>query len=50
MRKALASVVVIVFAALLCTSLLTMFTGKTVNHTHYVRSSALEYPYHIPSE
>jgi len=46
MRKALASVVVIVFAGLLCTSLLTIFTGGSVNK-QYMNSQAVQYPYYM---
>lgn len=45
MRKALASVVVIVFAGLLCTSLLTIFTGGPVNKTY--SSQVAQYPYYM---
>ncbi len=45
MRKALASVVVIVFAGLLCTSLLTIFTGNTVNKPY--SSQVAQYPYYM---
>jgi len=46
MRKALASVVVIVFAGLLCTSLLTIFTGSSVSN-RYINSQSLQYPYYM---
>lgn len=46
MRKALASVVVIVFAGLLCTSLLTIFTGSSVSN-QYKNSQAAKYPYYM---
>lgn len=46
MRKALASVVVIVFAGLLCTSLFTIFTGSSVA-SRYLNSQALQYPYYM---
>lgn len=40
MRKALASVVVVIFAGLLGTSLLTVFTGNASMNNHSV-----QYPY-----
>lgn len=43
MRKTLASVVVIVFAGLLCTSLLTVFSGGAVNKQLQQQQS--NYPY-----
>ena len=46
MRKALASLVVIVFAGLLCTSLLTVFTGTSAN-SRYANSQSLQYPYYM---
>ncbi len=46
MRKALASVVVIVFAGLLCTSLLTIFTGGSASK-QYMNGQALQYPYYM---
>lgn len=46
MRKALASLVVIVFAGLLCTSLLTIFTGNSINN-RYINSQSLQYPYYM---
>jgi hypothetical protein len=46
MRKALASVVVIVFAGLLCTSLLTIFTGSSVT-TNSFGNKAYQYPYYM---
>lgn len=46
MRKALASVVVIIFAGLLCTSLLTIFTGSTVSN-QYMNNHSLQYPYYM---
>ena len=45
MRKALASVVVIVFAGLLCTSLLTLFDGSAVGKQ--VNHHAASYPYYM---
>lgn len=45
MRKALASVVVIVFAGLLCTSLLTIFTGGSTNKAY--SSQVAQYPYYM---
>jgi hypothetical protein len=45
MKKALASLVVIVFAGLLCTSLLTIFTGHSVND-QAMTNSAVQYPYY----
>ncbi len=44
MRKALASVVVIAFAGLLCVSLLAVFNGATIGN-QYISSQAHEYPY-----
>lgn len=46
MRKALASVVVVIFAGLLCTSLLTIFTGNNVN-SQYLTNHSLQYPYYM---
>lgn len=46
MRKALASIVVIVFAGLLCTSLLTIFTGNSVNN-RYLSNQSMQYPYYM---
>ncbi len=43
MRKALASVVVIVFAGLLCTSLLTLFSGGSVSKQ--LTRQEVSYPY-----
>lgn len=45
MRKALASVVVIVFAGLLCTSLLTLFNGGPVSKQMSVQQA--HYPYYM---
>lgn len=45
MRKALASVVVIVFAGLLCTSLLTMFSGGSA--ADQLSKQQLRYPYYM---
>ena len=47
MRKALASVVVVIFAGLLCTSLLTVFTGNPVMNMHYAHGQSLQYPYYL---
>lgn len=44
MRKTLASVVVIAFAGLLCTSLLAVFDGSMVG-SHYLSSQMLEHSY-----
>ena len=44
MRKALASVVIIAFAGLLCTSLLAVFNGTTLGG-QYVNSQSVQYPY-----
>lgn len=44
MRKTLASVVVIAFAGLLCTSLLAMFNGKMIG-SHFLNTQILEHPY-----
>lgn len=46
MRKALASVVVIVFAGLLCTSLLTIFTGNASSN-HDLNNHLFQYPSYI---
>lgn len=46
MRKTLASVVVIVFAGLLCTSLLTVFTGSSLGN-RYIDSQSVQYPYYM---
>lgn len=46
MRKAFASLIVLIFAGLLCTSLLTIFTGSTVT-TNYLNSHSLQYPYYM---
>ena len=46
MRKAFVSVVVIIFAGLLCTSLLTIFTGSTVTN-RYVNNQLVQYPYYM---
>lgn len=45
MRKALASVVVIVFAGLLCTSLLTLFSGGAVSKR--LGQQQTHYPYYM---
>ena len=45
MRKALASVVIIAFAGLLCTSLLAVFNGTTVGSQYISSQSSHEYPY-----
>ena len=44
MRKALASVVIVAFAGLLCTSLLAVFDGTTLG-SQYVNSQSLQYPF-----
>lgn len=46
MRKALASVIVVVFAGLLCTSLVTIFTGGSIS-SRYAHSQSLQYPYYM---
>lgn len=46
MKKALASVVVIVFAGLLCTSLLTIFTGS-FETTHHSDRPYIGYSYYL---
>lgn len=45
MRKALASIVVIVFAGLLCTSLMTIFSGGPVNKQ--LAKEQARYPYYM---
>lgn len=44
MKRALASVVVIAFAGLLCTSLLAVFNGATIGN-QYISSQSHQYPY-----
>lgn len=44
MRKALASVVIVAFAGLLCTSLLALFSGTKLG-THYTNGRAFQNPY-----
>jgi len=44
MKKALASIAVIVFAGLLCTSLLAVFNGTTIGN-QYISSQSHNYPY-----
>ncbi len=46
MRKALASVVIIAFAGLLCTSLLAVFSGNAVNRL-YKQNQPIHYPYFL---
>ena len=43
-KKALASVVVVAFAGLLCTSLLALFNGASLG-SRYVDSQSINYPY-----
>lgn len=47
MKKALASVVVIVFAGLLSTSLLTVFSGNSATSYNNNNAHVLEYPYYM---
>jgi len=46
MRRAIAGVVILAFASLLCTSLIAIFTGNAAN-SHYMASASLHYPYYI---
>jgi len=43
MRKALASVVIIAFVGLLCTSLLAVFSGSSLGNQYLIHSQ--QYPY-----
>lgn len=44
MRKALASVIIIAFAGLLCSSLLAIFSGNTLA-SRYAANQSIHYPY-----
>ena len=44
MRRALASLAIIAFAGLLCTSLLAVFSGTTLGN-RYINNTSVEYPY-----
>lgn len=46
MRRALAGVVIVAFAGLLCTSLLALFSGNSID-AKYLNSHSLHYPYFI---
>jgi hypothetical protein len=45
MKKALASIVIIAFAGLLCTSLLAIFSGSKLAQQYVTKHQQLQYPY-----
>lgn len=45
MKKALASIVVIAFTGLLCTSLLAVFSGSQLSQMYVMKHQQLHYPY-----
>lgn len=45
MKKALASIVIIAFAGLLCTSLLAVFSGSKLGKQYAAKEHSLHYPY-----
>ena len=45
MKKALASVVIVAFAGLLCTSLLAVFSGSKLGQQYVLKHQQLQYPY-----
>lgn len=45
MKKALASIVIIAFAGLLCTSMLAVFSGSKLAEQFIVKHQQLHYPY-----
>lgn len=45
MKKALASIIVIAFAGLLCTSLLAVFSGSKLAQQFITKDQQLHYPY-----
>ncbi|MBL4759525.1 MAG: hypothetical protein JKY80_01545 [Mariprofundaceae bacterium] len=45
MKKALASIVIIAFAGLLCTSLLAVFSGSKLGQQYVTKDHNLHYPY-----
>ena len=45
MKKALASIVIIAFAGLICTSLLAVFSGSKLGQQYVMKHQHLHYPY-----
>jgi len=45
MNKALASVIIIAFVGLLCTSLLAIFSGSKLGQQYVMKHQELHYPY-----
>jgi hypothetical protein len=45
MKKALASIVIIAFLGLLCTSILAIFSGSKLGQQYASKNQQIEYPY-----
>lgn len=47
MKKALASIVIVAFAGLLCTTLLAVFSGSKLGNQYVHHHTAVQYPYYM---